>query len=426
MTLLGCIADDLTGATDIALNLVRNGMKTVQVAGVPESQVDLDGADAVVVALKSRTIPARAAVEQSLNALDFLLSAGAEQIFFKYCSTFDSTDQGNIGPVLEALQHKLACDVTIACPAFPEAGRSLFQGHLFVNGRLLSESSLRDHPLTPMRDPDLVKVLQRQSGGQVGLVPWEVVRTGHAAIAQKIEAARTEGKTLLIVDAIVDDDLRAIGQAVASHKLLSGGSGLAIGLPENFRRAGKLHPYDPVAGFDYPSGAGAILAGSCSAATREQIKNAITVGFPALQLDPFKLAKGSAEVQRACDWLSERLDETGLPPLVYSTASPDEVRDFQVEYGRDRAGKLVEEAHKTLARHLFGLGVRRFMVAGGETSGAVVEALGVPMLEIGPEIAPGVPWTRSIGGDETVALALKSGNFGDADFFSKAWGMSQQ
>lgn len=424
MTLLGCIADDLTGATDLALNLVRNGMKTVQVSGVPEGHVDLDGADAVVVALKSRTIPASLAVEQSLHALDFLISVGVEQVFFKYCSTFDSTDQGNIGPVMEALQEKLKCDVTIACPAFPEAGRSLFQGHMFVNGRLLSESSLRDHPLTPMRDPDLVRVLQRQSLGSVGLVPWEIVRTGHSAIAQAIDDARKNGNSLLIVDAIIDDDLRAIGQAVAGHKLISGGSGVAIGLPDNFRRAGKLRAYDPVAGFDYPAGLGAILAGSCSAATRGQIRTAIETGFPALQLDPFKLAKGSAEVQRACDWLSEMLGHSQLPPLVYSTASPDEVREFQIEYGRDRAGEIVEEAQKMLARHLFGLGVRRFIVAGGETSGAVVEALGVPMLEIGPEIAPGVPWTRSIGGDETVALALKSGNFGDADFFAKAWGMS--
>mgnify|MGYP001627760093 CR=1 FL=1 len=424
MTLLGCIADDLTGATDLALNLVRNGMKTVQVSGVPEGEVDLDRADAVVVALKSRTIPARAAVEQSLNALDFLLAAGAEQIFFKYCSTFDSTDQGNIGPVLEALQEKLRSDVAIACPAFPEAGRSLFQGHLFVNGRLLSESSLRNHPLTPMRDPDLVRVLQSQSAGSVGIVPWETVRKGHVAISEAIDAARNEGRNLLIVDAIVDDDLRAIGQAVAGHKLISGGSGIAIGLPENFRRAGKLSPYDPVAGFDYPAGKGAVLAGSCSEATRQQIQTAIDAGFPAFQLDPFKLAKGNAEVQRACDWLSETIDEAPLPPLVYSTASPDEVRDFQIEHGRDRAGEIVEEAQKVLARHLFGIGVRRFIVAGGETSGAVVDALGVPMLEIGPEIAPGVPWTRSIGGDETIALALKSGNFGDADFFSKAWGMS--
>ncbi len=424
MTLLGCIADDLTGATDLALNLVRNGMKTVQVSGVPEGHVDLDGADAVVVALKSRTIPASLAVEQSLHALDFLMSVGVEQVFFKYCSTFDSTDQGNIGPVMEALQEKLKCDVTIACPAFPEAGRSLFQGHLFVNGQLLSESSLRDHPLTPMRDPDLVRVLQRQSLGSVGLIPWEIVRTGHSAIAQAIDDARKNGNSLLIVDAIVDDDLRAIGQAVSGHKLISGGSGVAIGLPDNFRRAGKLRAYDPVAGFDYPAGPGAILAGSCSAATRGQIRTAIETGFPALQLDPFKLAKGSAEVQRACDWLFETLGQSQLPPLVYSTASPDEVREFQIEYGRDRAGEIVEEAQKTLARHLFGLGVRRFIVAGGETSGAVVEALGVPMLEIGPEIAPGVPWTRSIGGDETVSLALKSGNFGDADFFAKAWGMS--
>ncbi len=424
MTLLGCIADDLTGATDLALNLVRNGMKTVQVSGVPEGRVDFDGADAVVIALKSRTIPVQSAVEQSLNALSFLKSVGAEQIFFKYCSTFDSTDQGNIGPVLEALQSALGSAVTIACPAFPETGRSLFQGHLFVNGRLLSESSLRDHPLTPMRDPDLVQVLQRQSKGKVGLVPWEIVRTGHAAISDAVEAAATSGKTLLIVDAIVDDDLRAIGQAISGHKLVSGGSGVAIGLPENFRRAGKLRPYDPTAGFDYPDGQAAILAGSCSTATRMQIETAIKDGFPALQLDPFKLAAGSDEIERACCWLNEQVGQAALPPLVYSTASPDQVRDFQIEYGRDRAGEIVEEAQKILARHLFGLGVRRFIIAGGETSGAVVEALGVPMLEIGPEIAPGVPWTRSIGGDEGVALALKSGNFGDADFFSKAWRMS--
>lgn len=414
--LIGAIADDLTGATDLCLMLSREGMKTIQVIGVPAPGFDLSGADAVVVALKSRTVSAADAVRQSLDAAAALKKAGTKQFIFKYCSTFDSTPKGNIGPVTEALMDFLEISLTIACPAFPVNGRTIYQGHLFVGDSLLSESAMKDHPLTPMRDANLVRVLQEQTALPVGLIGYATVDRGSEAIAAGFRQAESEGKRILIVDAVTDEHLRAIGAAVADMKLVTGGSGIAIGLPANFRRSSLKAAATP--SLSPPSGRAAILAGSCSAATRRQIEAAIAAGVPAIQLDPSAIAAGSLQVLAVVEAVVVSSHAT---PLVYSSAAPDEVERAQARLGRERAGELVEHFLSDVAVALRDRGFRRFIVAGGETSGAVVNALGVAALRIGREIDPGVPWTVGFGNGPEIALALKSGNFGADDFFLKAW-----
>lgn len=411
---LGCIADDFTGATDLANNLVRSGMRTVQTIGIPAGAAELD-ADAVVVALKSRTIPAAEAIDQSLAALTWLRAQGAEQIYFKYCSTFDSTPQGNIGPVTEALMRALDCDFTIACPAFPENARTIFKGHLFVGDVLLSESGMRDHPLTPMRDSNLVRVLQAQCEGSVGSIAYDTVARGPQAIAQRMEALKTSGVRIAIVDAIDDGDLRRLGAALRGMPLVTAGSGVAIGLAQNFALD---HAADAAVLPRYP-GRRAIVSGSCSVATNAQVADFIRRGGAACAIDPLRLAGGD-EVARVLAWAADRL--THGPVLVYSTAEPARVRDVQDRLGGAAAGSLVEAALAAVARGLVERGVTQLVVAGGETSGAVVQALGVTMLRIGPQIDPGVPWTAADGATPLL-LALKSGNFGTPDFFTKSFAM---
>jgi uncharacterized protein YgbK (DUF1537 family) len=416
--LLGCIADDLTGATDLALMLTRAGMKTVQVMQVPDKSADFSGYDAVVVALKTRTCPVGEAVSLSLAAADALLAGGAQQLFFKYCSTFDSTDDGNIGPVAEALLNRLGTRQAIVCPAFPTNKRTVYQGNLFVGDVPLAESPMKDHPLTPMRDSDLVRVLRRQTKLKVGLVPFSVVDAGPDAVKKAMAEADQRNERFLVLDAITDRHLVDMGTAAAGMKLITGGSGVALGLPANFVRAGLMKAAEAPTTMRAPQGRALILAGSCSVATRGQVKAAIDAGLPALRLDPLTLASGEMTAARIMSWVKDQRGDR--PPLVYSSADPDAVAAAQSKLGRDKAGAIVEEALATAAVGLAGAGFTRLIVAGGETSGAVVNGLGVTALEIGPEIDPGVPWTRAIGGRDMV-LALKSGNFGAPDFFLKAW-----
>jgi 3-dehydrotetronate 4-kinase len=415
--LLGCIADDFTGATDLASMLVRHGMATVQLIGVPERDLDAGDAQAVVVALKSRTIPAAQAIDQSLVALAWLQAQGARQILFKYCSTFDSTDQGNIGPVSEALLDALGADFTIACPALPENGRSVYMGHLFVGERLLSDTHMRQHPLTPMSDSNLVAALGRQSRAPVGLVPYPVVERGPEAIRTRFAELRRAGVRQAIADATSERHLVDLGTAAADLALITGGSGIAMGLPGNFRRAGRLAETGEADLLPAVGGHAAALAGSCSAATLEQIERFAASGA-VLALDPLALVRDGAEVERAIAWAEQRLSEA--PVLIRSSALPEEVANVQAALGRERAGAAIEAAMARIARALVERGVRRLVVAGGETSGAVVAALGVRGLRIGPPIDPGVPWTVSLG-EPHLALALKSGNFGAPDFFRKAF-----
>lgn len=418
--LLGVIADDLTGATDVALMLAREGMKVVQTVGVPTSAAALPEADAVVVSLKSRTVPPQDAIDWSLAACEALLGAGAKQILFKYCSTFDSTDKGNIGPVTDALMQRLGSTYTIACPAFPANGRSVFQGHLFIGSMLLSDSPMKDHPLTPMRDANLVRVLQPQTKHPVGLVPFGTVEQGPDAVRSAFQLLAKTGPAIGVADAVTNDHLRTLGAAFAGEKLLTGGSGIALGLPENFRKAGLLAPQSTGRAFVAPQGYTAILAGSCSAATRGQVSDAKAKGIEAFEIDPVALAEKRLTAAQIVEWAVPRLGTK--PVMVYSTAEPDAVRAIQERFGRDEAGAMVEHLLADIARGLAQKGVTRLVVAGGETSGAVVSALGVTMLEIGPEIDPGVPWTLAADG-HAIALALKSGNFGTEDFFTKSLAM---
>ena len=414
--LLGAIADDFTGATDLANTLVRQGMRTVQLIGVPTGPPP-PATDAVVVALKSRTIPAAEATAQSLAALDWLKATGARQVLFKYCSTFDSTDQGNIGPVADALMDALGTDFTIFCPAFPENGRTIYRGYLFVGDVLLSESGMHDHPLTPMRDANLVRVLGRQTPRRVGVVPLATVGRGAEAVRTEFARLRGAGYSHAIVDAVTDADLLAIGQAAADLRLITGGSGIALGLPENFRRAGLLDTARDAGRLPAVRGAAAVISGSCSTATLAQVA-AMRAKCPAFEIDPLALAAGHPVIAQALDWAGPRLGEA--PLLVSASAPPEHVRAVQDRLGRERAGSLVEAALAEIARGLVERGVRRLVVAGGETSGAIVQALAITGLRIGPQIDPGVPWTVSLG-EPAIALALKSGNFGRPDFFLRAF-----
>jgi uncharacterized protein YgbK (DUF1537 family) len=415
--LLGAIADDFTGATDLCNTLVRRGMRTVQLIDVPAPGAVVPDADAVVIALKSRTIPAGDAIAMSLDALRWLRQAGARQFLFKYCSTFDSTAKGNIGPVGEALLDALGADFTIYCPAFPENGRTIFKGYLFVGDMLLSESGMRDHPLTPMRDPSLVRVLQAQSKGKVGLVQHATVARGPAAIREAFATLQRDGFRHAIVDAVADADLEAIGGACADLKLITGGSGIALGLPENFRRAGLLGAGGAADTLPPARGAAVVLSGSCSVATQAQVAY-MSERAPVFTIDPLAAAGGSDVAATALDWATPQLGDA--PILISATAPPEAVAAVQEKLGREAAGALVEGIMAKVAHGLVERGARRLVVAGGETAGAVVQALGVTGLRIGRQIDPGVPWTMSLG-EPAIALALKSGNFGAPDFFQRAF-----
>ena len=400
-------------------------MRTVQTIGVPS--VPLGAAvgevDAVVVALKSRTIAPADAITQSLAALRWLQTEGAQQIYFKYCSTFDSTTQGNIGPVTEALMQALGCDFTIACPAFPENGRTVFRGHLFVGDQLLSDSGMRDHPLTPMRDANLVRVLQVQTPRKVGLARFDTLAAGPGALAARLATLRNEGHGIAIVDAISDTDLDTIGTACATMPLITAGSGVGLGLARHARASGKLPHASEAATMPAISGAAAVVSGSCSQATNAQVAHWVTSGRTALRLDLHAILRENAQPVDFFAALSAKAASSLAlgPVLVYATSSPDEVRAVQAHFGVEHAGALIEQGLASVAQALVHAGVRKLIVAGGETSGAVVSALGVQTLRIGPQIDPGVPWTVSATqGGATLALALKSGNFGSVDFFTKA------
>lgn len=407
--ILGAIGDDFTGSSDLANTLARSGMATVQYCGLPTAPAE-DGVDAGVIALKTRSIAAADAVAQSLRALDWLREQGCRQIVFKYCSTFDSTDAGNIGPVAEALAHALSAQGVVVCPAFPATGRTVYQGHLFVGDVLLSESDMRNHPLTPMTDADLRRVLVRQTTQSVGHVPHTLVRRGPEAVRAALKA----GARFMVADAIAEDDLYIIGAACADAPLVTGGSGVALGLAANFRIAGLLSP-DPNSwsGIDGPAAA---LAGSVSQTTRAQVAAHIAAGHPARRLEPRDVMEGRVDAKGLAEFC---LSQTpGSVPLVYSSADPEEVATAQADFGAGPLAQALEGVLAATAQALVAGGCRRLITAGGETSGAVVTGLGLVALRIGPEIDPGVP-VLSVP-DGALHLALKSGNFGAEDFFAKA------
>jgi 3-dehydrotetronate 4-kinase len=416
--LLGCIADDFTGASDLANNLVRADMRVVQTIGVPARPLHAD-VDAVVVALKSRTIAPQEAVAQSLAALAWLQAQGAQQIYFKYCSTFDSTATGNIGPVTDALMDALGTDFTIATPSFPDNQRTVFKGYLFAGDVLLNESGMQNHPLTPMQDANLVRVLQAQTRRVVGLIDYHVVAKGADAVRQRIDELKAAGVGMAVVDAVSNEDLMRLGPALKGMPLVTAGSGVAIGLPQNFglapsRQASVLPP---------AAGLQAVVSGSCSLATNAQVLAFIKAGLPALAVDPLRMARGVDVAGEALAWAAPRL--ASGPVLVYSTAESAAIKAVQSQLGVEAAGALVERTLAAIATGLVDLGVRQLIVAGGETSGACVQALGITQMQIGPQIAPGVPWTCCESAGSVLHVTLKSGNFGGNDFFIDAFKMLQ-
>ncbi|MEM6548720.1 MAG: 3-oxo-tetronate kinase [Pseudomonadota bacterium] len=411
--LIGAVADDFTGATDVASMLSRGGLATILQLGRPAPDAAPPEADAVVVALKSRTAPVAEAVEDSLAAWRWMARAGARQCYFKYCSTFDSTDAGNIGPVTEALMAETGALQTVYTPAFPENGRSIYFGKLFVGDRLLSESGMRNHPLTPMTDPDLTRVLvpQLSAAAAVGLVPWPVVRRGASAVTEALAALAADGVAHTVVDGLEQADLDVLAQAVRDWPLVTAGSGLALSLAGLLGTAAEPQALPAVGG---PT---LLLSGSCSEATNAQVARWEAGGGATLRLDPLALAEGDAPAVAA--HIEDAL--AGRPTLLAATQPPEKVREAQARLGKERAAALVEDALAEAARTARSRGAKRFVVAGGETSGAVAKALRAERLAVGPSIAPGVPWCATLGPDP-IALALKSGNFGAETFFADALG----
>ena len=414
--LLGCIADDFTGASDLASFLVDSGLRTVQLIGLPDDAIDLGDAQAVVIALKSRTQETQAAVADSLAALRWLQGRGCERFYFKYCSTFDSTAEGNIGPVTDALLDALDEPFTIACPALPVNGRTVYNGYLFVNDRLLNESGMEHHPLTPMTDANLVRLLNAQTHGKVGLVGHATLSQGAGATERAFERLVEGGVRYAIVDTLDDRDLMTIGRAARHLKLVTGGSGLAIGVARSLYEDGLFSKRQGADRLAPVSGDAVVLSGSCSTMTQQQV--AVFAGrHPAFKIDPLAISQGRQDADAALQWFLDQRDRG--PVMFYATDHPEAVRHCQSHLGVEQSGSLVEVFMATLVDGLVSHGVRKFVVAGGETSGAVVKALDISALQIGPSIAPGVPLTLSLG-QPPAMLALKSGNFGDRDFFAKA------
>jgi 3-dehydrotetronate 4-kinase len=416
---LGCIADDYTGASDLANTLTRAGLRTVQTIGVPADALALPEVDAVVVSLKSRSIEAGLAVSRSRAADKWLRGRGADHVLFKICSTFDSTDAGNIGPVMDALRADSGDSIVLVTPAFPETGRTVYQGNLFVGAVPLNESPLKDHPLNPMHDSNLVRVLVRQSGTKIGLVDLAAVTRGGDAVRGRLADLASQGFGAAIVDAVFDRDLETVGNVALGHRLSVGASGVGLGLARALVASGRGQKgASNLVSETAIGGPAACLAGSCSQATLQQIANAESA-MAVLHLDPDRMMTGQDEVRRALSWAVERLKEG--PVLIASSSTPAEVAALQSRHGRDAVGHAVEQAMADLAEGLAHSGVRRLVVAGGETSGAVVDRLGIPGFLVGAEIAAGVPVLRTVGAKEgEMLLALKSGNFGGPRFFSDA------
>ncbi|MBY5990918.1 3-oxo-tetronate kinase [Ferrimonas balearica] len=417
MIRIGVIADDFTGATDIASFLVSNGLRAVQFSGIPQGEVSLD-TDAVVISLKSRSCPVDDAVADSLAALKWLKAQGAEQIYFKYCSTFDSTAEGNIGPVTDALMAALDTELTILCPALPVNGRSVYMGHLFVGEQLLSDSGMKDHPVTPMTDSSLVRLMNAQSQGSAGLVPASVIDAGADAVKARYAQLKAEGHRYAVVDTLTERHLETLGQSVEGMALVTGGSGLALGIARNLAQPG-VNAADSQAAGRPQTGRSVVLSGSCSVMTNAQVA-AYRAQAESLALDVEACLSDEDYVETLLAWLTPRLDNA-LAPMIFATAEPQKLKAIQAQYGAERASHAVEQTFGALAARLKAQGVSNFIVAGGETSGIVTQCLDVDAFHIGPQIAPGVPWVRAVS--QPISLTLKSGNFGAERFFFDAQAM---
>ncbi|TCP96273.1 uncharacterized protein YgbK (DUF1537 family) [Cricetibacter osteomyelitidis] len=413
-TVLGVIADDFTGASDIASFLTENGLQTVQMNGVPSEPLQ-SAVDAIVISLKSRSNPVAEAVEQSLSALNWLQANGCNQFYFKYCSTFDSTEKGNIGPVTDALMKALGTDFTVVTPALPVNGRTIFNGYLFVGNVLLNESGMQNHPITPMKDANLVRLMDAQSQGKTGLVVSSDVFQGAEKVKARFAELKSQGFSYAVVDAVDNSQLAVLAEAVADLKLVTGGSGLGAYMAA--RLSGGKKGTNAIVP---PKGKTVVLSGSCSVMTNKQV-NTYKAKAPALQLDVEQALNNSNYVQELYDWVQNNLNSP-LAPMVYATVPPDVLKEIQAKFGADIASHTIENTFAKLAEKLQQSGVNNFITAGGETSSIVVQQLGFHGFQIGKQIAPGVPWLKAL--NAPVFLALKSGNFGKEDFFEFAQSMS--
>ena len=416
--ILGIIGDDFTGSSDIANNLKKSGMQVSMYAGIPplNKKTSLTNADAAVIALKTRTIPINDAVSESLKALEWLKNAGCSQFIFKYCSTFDSTKEGNIGPVTDAIMEELNVDFTIACPSFPDAGRTVFCGHMFVNGKPLNESGMEKHPLTPMIDNNLIRWLNFQTKHNVGLIDYETINCGVKSVTNKVNILKNEGYKYAIVDTINNDNFDVICNGVKDLQFLTGGSGIALGLPKIYKKEGLLSDEE----FQIPENStnAIILSGSCSSATLNQIE-VYKKENPSYFISADEVMNNENLIEDVIKWIKN--NET-LSPLIYSSADPKIVKEKQTRYGQEILANKIESFFEKLSNkllnHTFGI----FISAGGETSGAVVNGLGLQEFKIGQEISHGVPalWSPNSNCNKPVSVTLKSGNFGQIDFFKRA------
>ena len=417
MNKLGIIADDFTGATDIAGFLAANGIITVQTNGVSSLNLE-ETVETIVVSLKTRSCPSQDAIEESLRALSWLKEQGCTQFYFKYCSTFDSTAHGNIGPVTDALMKALGCDVTIICPALPVNGRTVYKGYLFVNDTLLNESGMRHHPVTPMHDAKLSRLIETQSTGKAYEIHVESVERGSSHIKSHIDEARSNGYSYVIVDALKQKHLDTIASATKNLVLVTGGSGLAESMAKSAKKS-SLDKERAIAKGKPKLSKSIILSGSCSQTTNLQVyaykEIAPSISF---KIDAFS-QDNNRYVADIAAWVVSNMSHH-YAPLVYATKSPEMVEALRVQYPQIDIGKEVEHFFAELSVALYNAGIRNYIIAGGETSGAVAQRLGIEAFLIGPQIDPGVPWVRAVNKD--IHLALKSGNFGSVDFFRKAQG----
>ncbi|SPY38435.1 3-oxo-tetronate kinase [Pasteurella canis] len=411
--MLGVIADDFTGASDIASFLVENGLKTIQMNGVPDCALQSQ-VDAIVISLKSRSNPVEEAIAQSLQALEWLQQNGCKQFYFKYCSTFDSTEKGNIGPVTDALLDALQDDFTMICPALPVNGRTIFNGYLFVGNVLLNESGMQNHPITPMKDANLVRLMDKQARGKTGLVSYSDLMKGADFVKSRFAELKQQGFRYAVVDSVDNSQLAVLAEAIADFKLVTGGSGLAAYMAA--RLSGGKQGDNAL----LPNKAKTVvLSGSCSVMTNKQVAK-YAEKAPHVYLDVAQSISNPAYADELAQWVLANLNHT-LAPMVYATVSPEKLKQIQAEFGADKASHAIENTFAQLAEKLKAAGVVNFITAGGETSSIVVQQLGFTGFHIGKQIAPGVPWLKAL--DDNIFLALKSGNFGTEDFFAFAQGM---
>lgn len=411
--MLGVIADDFTGASDIASFLVENGLSAVQMNGVPTQPLQ-GQVEAIVISLKSRSNPVEQAIEQSLQALNWLQQNGCTQFYFKYCSTFDSTEKGNIGPVTDALLQALGSDFTVITPALPVNGRTIFNGYLFVGEQLLNESGMKNHPITPMKDANLMRLMDAQAQGKTGLVPYSDVIQGADHVKARFADLKAQGYRYAVVDAVDNSQLAVLAEAIAKFKLVTGGSGLAAYMAARLSGGQKgNHAFVPT------QGKTVVMSGSCSLMTNKQVayyKN----HAPSYFLEAEQAINNPHYAEELYQWVIANSTAL-LAPMVYATVAAEQLHEIQTKFGAEKASHAIEQTFAKLAEKLKATGFTNFITAGGETSSIVVQQLGFSGFYIGKQIAPGVPWLKAV--EEPIYLALKSGNFGREDFFHFAQGM---